>query len=81
MSPSKIQPDDTIRGRDLIPLNESTVRRRAKRAGYLMYKSRSRLSPDNHGRYMLCEGRGNWVVLGSRFDATLEEIADFLGEA
>jgi hypothetical protein len=61
-------------------INESTVRARAKRAGYAVRKSRARHSIDNHGEFMLVNAGSNWIVLGSRYDATLEDIDAFLDD-
>ena len=61
-------------------LNESTVRRRALRRGYQVRKSRTSRSCDNYGDYMLIDIYKNWVVLGERFNATLENIDAFLRE-
>ena len=61
-------------------LNESTVRRRALRRGYQVRKSRRSRSCDNYGGYMLIDIYKNWVVLGERFNATLENIDVFLRE-
>ena len=60
-------------------LNETTVRARAARQGYALRKSRARISFDNHGEYMLIDAERNFVVLGERFNATLEDIQTFLG--
>jgi hypothetical protein len=60
-------------------LNEKTMRARAARQGYVLRKSRSRVSSDNHGEYMLIEAERNFVVLGARFNATLEDIQTYLG--
>ena len=57
---------------------ESTVRVRASRQGYTLRKSRARLSSDNHGEYMLIDAERNFVVLGERFNATLEQILSYL---
>jgi hypothetical protein len=58
---------------------ESTLRRRARKLGYAIHKSRSRsIDEDNLGRYALVKKDSNSVVLGERFEATLEEIADYL---
>ena len=70
--------ETNITGRDGPSLNESTVRARANRAGYVMRKSRSMTSLDNRGEYMLIEANHNLIVLGQRFDATLGDIADFI---
>ena len=64
-------------------LNESAVRRRALRRDYIVRKSRQRIhvpNVDNHGDYMLIDIYKNWVVLGERFNATLENIDAFLRE-
>lgn len=60
---------------------EAAVRRLARRYGYTVRKSRRSESLDNLGLYMLVESDRNLVVLGSRFDATLDDIADFLTAA
>lgn len=60
-------------------LTAQTVRRRAKRLGYVVRKSRERyLHSDNRGQYMLIDAHRNSVVLGVRFDATPNEIAEWL---
>jgi hypothetical protein len=62
-------------------LNQSErIRRRAKRCGYRVIKSRERVfvpHSGNFGKYMLVNDR-NEVVLGSSYDADLEEINEFL---
>jgi hypothetical protein len=63
--------------------DETRVRSLARRRGYRVCKSREwKHVPniDNYGRYMLCDGYTNSVVLGVRFDATLDEIEAFLNE-
>jgi hypothetical protein len=57
---------------------ESAVRRKARRYGYSVKKSRAACSFDNMGDYMLVDVDQNFVVLGGRFDASLEEISAFL---
>ena len=58
--------------------SESAVRRRAITRGFLLKKSRQRqLHLDNYGEYMLVDFN-NWVMFGERYDATLEQIDDFL---
>lgn len=57
--------------------------RRAKRLGYHVTKSRQRTrvpNADNHGYYRLINTNDNWVVLGERFDARLEDIDEFLNQ-
>ena len=59
--------------------SETSVRHRAKRLGYCVIKSRQRKpNIDNHGYYRLIDANNNWVVLGERFDARLEDIDEFL---
>jgi len=58
---------------------ESRIRSLAKRRGYSVHKSREwKYVPhsNNYGNYMLVEN--NCVVIGDRYDVTLEEIEDFL---
>jgi hypothetical protein len=61
---------------------EDRVRRKAALCGYRVCKSRKtkHLSNlDNPGRkYMLLRTSGNYVVLGSWYDATLDDIEAFL---
>ena len=60
-------------------LKESAVRARARKLGYAIHKSRSRsVHEDNLGKYALVKEDSNDVVLGERFDASLEEIAQYL---
>ena len=60
---------------------ENRIRVRADGAGFRLHKSRKRKDVpnlDNFGEYMLVKRDGNFVVLGSRYDATLETIERFL---
>jgi len=59
-------------------LSENTVRSRAKNAGYALRKSRVHEPHANdRGMYMLVTDRGT-VALGSRFDATLEDVEHYI---
>jgi hypothetical protein len=59
--------------------NESALRARARKLGYSIHKSRLRsISEDNFGKYALVNENDKSVVLGERFDASLEEIAEYL---
>jgi hypothetical protein len=58
-------------------LTESAVRRRARVRGFLLKKSRQQLHLNNCGEYMLIDFN-NWVMFGERYDATLEQIDEFL---
>jgi hypothetical protein len=61
------------------PTNESTLRALARKLGYSIHKSRLRsINEDNLGKYALVKKDSNSVVLGERFDASLEEIAEYL---
>jgi hypothetical protein len=60
-------------------MNESTVRARARARGYLIHKSRDRsIQSSNLGEYMLVETDRNLVILGDRFNASLDEISEYL---
>lgn len=59
-------------------VSASAVRRLAQRHGYMIQKSRGALSLDNFGDYMLVEVSRNVVVLGGRYDATLEDVHSWL---
>jgi hypothetical protein len=59
--------------------SESTLRARARKLGYSIHKSRSRsIDEDNLGKFALVKEDSKSVVLGERFDASLEEIAEYL---
>jgi hypothetical protein len=59
--------------------SEGTLRARARKLGYSIHKSRSRsINEDNLGKYALVKEDSKSVVLGERFDASLEEIAEYL---
>jgi hypothetical protein len=57
--------------------SESSVRRFAARRGYPINKSRQGKSCDNRGQFMLSDVR-NCVVLGVKFDASIDEIDAYL---
>jgi hypothetical protein len=60
-------------------VRERTLRARARKLGYTIRKSRSRsIHEDNLGKYALVKDDSNLVVLGERFDASLEDIAEYL---
>jgi hypothetical protein len=61
--------------------SESRLRKMAAKEGYAIRKSRIRTPHiDNQGEYMLVDTRSNICVLGSRFDADLADIGEFLGD-
>jgi hypothetical protein len=59
----------------------SRIRSLAMRRGYKVIKSRSRPHCDNKGEYMLVQLDRNQCVLGDRYDASLEDIHEYLREA
>jgi hypothetical protein len=60
-------------------MKENAVRARARVRGYSIHKSQDRsMHIDNHGEYMLVLNDMNCVVLGQRFDASLDDIAEYL---
>lgn len=66
----------TMRGKTL---SELAIRSRARRRGLEVKKSRGGIHGNNLGHYMVVNPR-NAVVLGGRFDASLEEIAGYLAD-
>jgi hypothetical protein len=59
--------------------SKSAVRRAAAKAGYRITKSRQQLHLNNLGEFMLVDSHSNAVVLGANFDASLDDIREFLG--
>lgn len=57
------------------------LRQRATRRGYSLKKCRRVLSLQNFGQYQLVQSSTDTVVIGSRYDASLEEVEHFLTEA
>jgi hypothetical protein len=59
--------------------SESTIRRRARREGYTVVRSRAKppFNGGDYGEYALIGPYGG-AVLGLDFDASLEDIAEFL---
>jgi len=60
---------------------DSRVRRKARRLGYTVTKSRERKyvpHANNFGGYMLIDNNGRLVVGGYRYDATLDDIEAYL---
>jgi hypothetical protein len=57
---------------------ENRLRRLCQRKGWAMRKSRAQLSLDNHGGYMLVDIDRNWIVVGERFDLSLDGVESWL---
>jgi hypothetical protein len=63
-------------------MTESAVRARANTRGYRIRRSRERSRHgDNHGEFMLMNPYRNCIVMGQRFDASLEDISEYLDDA
>lgn len=43
-----------------------------------MHKSRRNINPDNMGGYMVVDLCGNYIVAGSRFDLSLEDVQEWI---
>lgn len=56
---------------------EQRLRRALYKAGYQMHKSRKRISIDNLGGYMIVDYRLNFIVDGSRYDLSLQDVFEF----
>ncbi|MFZ0846152.1 MAG: hypothetical protein WAM62_10200 [Pseudolabrys sp.] len=64
--------------------DENRIRSLAKRRGYRLRRSREWKNVpnlDNYGEYMLIDAAHNFIVLGERFNASLNDIEAFLGDA
>ena len=59
-------------------IDENRVRKLAARLGYRVEMSRLPLDTDNRGKFQLIESDRNMVVLGERFDASLDDIEAYL---
>mgnify|MGYP003694089363 CR=1 FL=1 len=59
-------------------IRENRVRKLAASRGYRVEVSREPLQRDNEGRFRLIESDRNMVVLGERFDASLDDIEAYL---
>jgi hypothetical protein len=59
------------------PALESRARRAAKRAGYVARKSRWRRdSIDNYGGFQIIDAHRNFVVAGTRYDLSAQDVID-----
>lgn len=62
---------------------ESRARRAARRAGLLAVKSRQRAcvpNLDNFGGFMLVDARSNFVVVGSHFELSAEDVIAYCAD-
>ena len=60
---------------------ERRLRKIAQKQGLLLRKSRSQLSMDNQGGYMIVDPDTNVVVAGKRFDLDLDAVEAWLADA
>nr|MBC7245429.1 hypothetical protein [Chloroflexota bacterium] len=58
---------------------ENWLRRRAKRLGLALHKSRRSLSIDNLGGYQIIDSH-NRIVAGEKFNLELNDVAAFLDD-
>lgn len=60
---------------------ENALRRRAKRLGVILIKSRARLwSIDNQQGYRIVDSREGNLLSGEKFDLDPDQVASFLSE-
>jgi hypothetical protein len=59
-------------------LTEAAMQAWAKRDGWALRKSRTRLGLDNFGGYQIIDPEDNTVAAGSRYELELEDVADWL---
>ena len=59
-------------------IQENRVRKLAATLGYRVEISRLPLQRDNAGQFQLIESARSMVVLGERFDASLDDIETYL---
>lgn len=59
---------------------EARIRRALAKDGYVLRKSRFRgpARPDDHGEYMVIEANLNAIVVGSRFDYSLDDVEEWM---
>jgi hypothetical protein len=60
--------------------SKSTVYRLARRVGCRLVKGRGRTHLNNRGEFQLVDD-DNVVIMGANFDASLDEVLDFLTDA
>ncbi|WP_022762612.1 hypothetical protein [Butyrivibrio sp. AD3002] len=60
-------------------MNKNTLRHKLNKLGYSLRKSRvNNINLDNLGGYMIIDTYGNYVVAGSRFELTIDDVISFL---
>ncbi len=59
-------------------VTEDRVRRQLAKHGLILKKCRGRIHADNLGEYMVVDLRNNSVVVGAKYDCSLEEIGEMI---
>ena len=59
---------------------EQKLRRALNKNGYILRKSRKPISINNLGEYMVVDAFTNAVVVGARFEYSLDDITDFFDD-
>lgn len=59
---------------------ERKLRRALHKHGYSLHKSRKQISADNLGGYMIEDTSLKACVAGSRYDYTLDDVAEWLAD-
>jgi hypothetical protein len=61
--------------------NEERVRGTAKRQGYALHKDKAGVWSFNHqGGWQIVDAERNWLVVGERFDLSLDDVEQWLSE-
>jgi hypothetical protein len=61
--------------------NEDRVRRFARRQGYALHKDKAAVWSFNHqGGWQIVDAERNWLVVGERFDLSLDDVEQWLSE-
>ena len=61
--------------------NEAKLRRECKKRNIILKKSRiQNINTDDMGGYMMIDLYGNYVIAGSKYDMSLEDVANWLND-
>lgn len=59
-------------------MTESNIRKKLKRRGFILSKSRGAENADNMGEYQILSGFNGMIIDGYRHEMTLEAVANWL---
>lgn len=59
---------------------ESSLRKKLDRRGHKLHKSRAAISADNFGGYQIIEMYAGYVVDGTRFELSLDDVEEWLSD-